>query len=771
MSSIHLPQTIRLNVMRSASAFHVKQPSLTEKIQNVSRDAFENLKVFYGCMKQNFKPTLIISILNVRVGFSFKILPVKYRIFIAATLSLITNLFFSVILYAKTPARVKPQGDHSLAFTKSLFSQADIEAIKDNFSQRLEAISANIDTVSFKESLTALKHSTQTIKDELYDIVRTNGLRVLGSDCKVAFRAFFSENFTTFCEAEVAKATIELHIKTNLEHTLLRFLNPQINKATLSKPLPVKAADKDVPDSVSFDTLFTFFDAIDWNNPASPHYISKYSQPEAVNLYTFQLRNGIQAALDKVHARTPTPVTPPAGTKEFNKWFDDIEFQLRACIWHIQKQEMEVNELMAGRSYEEVDEETQKAYKHLCENKGRLAFQIAVSGHYCAKRTKDETAQMYKQFYPFVTIDDANTLSLDELLVKYLAQLRLNTANAEIYKFRPDPHDNSVNVHFQGAYMESLGTDFNIPDETNQTENYTKFDEASINRYAQSYAESYTPEAMIQEIQKQYKEKKAQGFREKVQQWLEDKSEGWNHDKYNRIYVNVQGEINDKLEELEDVSIKEHPDSNFFISLLKAAKPQTQIVIDEESDAKISLTDFVLRVKNHEASFDKLLNELFSLEELQHAILAEANKGPKKHLALVKLEMKQRIKALKCENALVDLAEALLKKDHALEGQALNALSDALTTTHKVSAVRKIVLAQGLSGVDCTLYDKIDDFAASLKAAVRNLQKADYLQERLGDQSEANDDEAEINIDAEVVKELLVHYEHLHDEPEIDDWF
>jgi hypothetical protein len=732
--------------------------SLSIKVYNVALQIFEHSKDFLKCSRKTLKTTLWISPLNIRVGFSFNLAPINYRIAISAILITITNLFLAAIEFAKLPKKINTKNDEQIFdFLKAVIAP-EIEEIKQAFQAKLDSLIH--EEISPELILEKISYESRNLKNDLAKLARSQSLRVLEKESPSAFNRLWMEEFETFCNEKTQEALVNFHLLTEYEYSLLKFLDKDIIKEKVLAPLPEEAKDKIVSKDITYDTIFTWLDQINWDNKDSLNYISPLYDPERGRIYSGQLKGRIEEALNKVKNKTPAPGAPPSGTKEFTIFYERLEYKIKSYIQRLLedeaklKEKIDVNKYKSKDDLADLDPETRRELCFLCENKARFCCQIAIAGPYCPVRLNNEVSQLWTELFGSMSADDEQ-LPLEESIKKIFGYARLKIAKEEI-AFLGD------NTHTYGAYMQSIGQAFNIPGAKDEIEHMKRFDQDTQNIRAQEFCDKYTSDYLIEELRNYYKEEKRQSFREKIQQFLQENMDNYNQDKYTTLFETIQRSIKEKLEELEDLKIDAHSATNLFIQILNGVDPLQQVTLDEENGKQSSVAEISAMFNNNDMTFEEFRSHLLSLDEVKEIIKnSEYYKDSKiKNFNYASNTWSNQLKDLNCEQALAKLAQGICNKNAQLQRVGQGALLLALTRAEKLRQIRAIIFKEGLTGVECNLVDDDTAFARSLRNAILVKQKSDYLAYCLNDFKEplelAEDTTQTVDLPESVADTLLV---------------
>jgi hypothetical protein len=726
MVVIHLPDHLTRNIILNANTYQ-KNPlkALSQKISSVAHRSLQAIKDFYGCLKQSFKITLLTSPLSLRVGYSFKTIPIKYRLIISMTLIVITNVFTATVKYFKMPKSKDVVSQKNIfELLRTMFKDKDIKDIKDHFNETTMNIAIN-ESLTPQERLRQISIATSSLKQTLLRLTSNQSLRVLNHDSKDVFITFWNEKFETFCKKATLESTNTVNILTNWESSLLKHLDPDIVKEGVMTALSKELALSDIPSSVDFKCIYTWFDQINWTDKTSPYYLVPQNDPDQwENLSPSALRSRIGQALHLVENRVAIIGAPKEKTPEFTKFYDNIELKIKACIWHLQQQEEKLNELAQGKSYADLDPSTQREFRFVCENKARLVCQIGIAGSHCPVRLKGEISQIFNQLYQTKS-DDEETSSLEDSLTKILSDLRLEIANEAIAKMDP-------NTHNYAAYMEAVGQPFNVPGAFDEIEHMIQFPQERINQLAKDFSTKYTRNAMIKKIQAHFE--KSQAFREKIIDWYKDQSAKWKVEKYNALFVAVQKRVAEELNK--DEPNPTHQASDLYLNALNQVDPQTAITLDETTDEKITLQQLANRLENNLISFEDFLTHLTSLDQISPIIQASRifMEARFKNLRVVKRTWIDQLNSLNCQSDFKDLAVAILQNKKDLKAHAEDQLNLNLTRALKIKALNAIMNEFEIAHVDYKKFEDDEAFAKSLRDALVIQQKNDYIEHIFGDQ-------------------------------------
>ncbi len=712
----HLVQKITLNANR-ASAFKVDP--LSTKVHKLALQIFENAKDFLRCFGKTTKETLWFSPLYMRIGHSFKLAPLNYRIAVSVILITITNIFLAAIKFAKLPKKVDAINEKQIFdFLKTVVATDEIEEIKRAFQEKLDSLQYEVPREDFHEQI---YYVSRNLKRALAQITRNQCLRVLGKGSESAFNRFWIEEFEVFCTQKTQEAILTFNIITDYEYSLLRFLDKAIIKEKVIAPLPEEEKDKIVSPHITYDTIYAWHDLINWEDNKSLYYMGPLFDPDGGRVYPKQVRTRVEQALGNVINKTATAGAPPKGTKEFEVFYEKLEYKIKSYIQRLLEDEAKLNEKIADQKYEDLDQQTQRELRFLCENKARFCCQIAVAGSHCPVRLNNEVSQLWTELFAAVSLDD-ELLPLEEYLKKILGYARLKIAKEEIAALNTD-------VHTYGAYMQSIGQAFNIPGSKDEIEHMRQTAQHEQNLLAAQFSVKYTPEYLIEEIQNYYKEEKRQPFREKIQQFLQENMGDFNQDEYTDLFENIQRSVNEKHEQLKDLKIDAHGATALFIQIINAVDPSQKVTLDEESGKESSIAEISVMLNNNEMTFQEFQRLLLSLEHVKDLIKQSKfyTDSQQNHFILFTRNWSHQLKDLNCEQALAKLAQGLCNKNDKLVNEGQDELSLALTNAEKTKQIRAIINEQGLTGVDCNLVEDEEAFARSLRNAILVKQKSDYL--------------------------------------------
>lgn len=735
MAIINIPNDLAQQLARNANrAIAPAHLNVSEIVKSLGKKTIQEIGSFYTCCKKTFKTNVIISPLNLRIGFSFKNIPLRYRCIISLTLIAITNLFLATFKYFSLPKHVNPISEaENDQFIQAIFKDEQIQEIKRLFLSQLDDVLVDMYTPS-SDKPEVINSISVALKDQLYQIVNNHSLRILKRETKQAFNRFWSQNFANDCKIATQNTLNIFHETTEWQYSNLRFLDASISKAKVLEPL-TKMQQIEIPSSVSFDTIHTWLEQINWNDNKSPYYMGPQSDPDdpGVNLRPNELKRRIQDALDIVASRRQTAGAPPANTPEFTKFYDKLEYKIKACIWKLQMQQNDLEEKTGGADYSDLDEDTQREYRYICENKARLACQIAIAGTHCPVRLSNEMSQVYAQLFSLSSESEEDML-LEEVIKKLLANLRLKVAYEKI-SLQPQ------NVHYFAAYMQSIGQAFNIPGSEDEIEHMTRFNEEQIKNYSQEFSASYTAELIVKELQEHYK--KSSAFREKVQEYIKDQAFSYEEAEYDDLFLDLQDQINKKLEDIKNTNDNiSNPSIDLFYAILnsKIVSKDTAIeMIEDLKESNISLEDFFKSILSTDAA-KKIFTD------------SDFFKTKPSHLAIARQNWFNELENLDCKDVLKNYIISYFNAQES--GQNLrklkNDIQQKIKQRNKVQEIKKITSEKGLTGLDFSCLDNDEEFSKSLESAINVKQKSDYLEYILGEDGQ--------ELPQDTCEELLRHY-------------
>ena len=745
MAIINIPnalaQQIAQNANRALAPAHL---NLSEKVKSLGVKTIQELGSFYKCCKQTFKTNVYCSPLSLRVGFSFRAIPLRYRLIISLTLIAITHLFLATFKYFRLPKHVNPTSEaENDQFIQSVFKDEQIQEIKRLFQSQLDDVLVDMYTPNEDKS-EVINSMSGALKDQLYQIVNNHSLRILKRETKHAFDRFWSQNFANECKIATQNTLNIFHETTDWEYSYLRFLDESISKAKVLEPL-TKMQQIEIPASVSFETIYTWLEQINWIDKNSPYYMGPQFDPDnpGINLRPNDLNRRIQDALDIVASRRATAGAPPSNTPEFTKFYDKLEYKIKACICKLQKQQNELEEKMGGADYQDLDEDTQRAYRYLCENKARLVCQIAIAGTHCPVRLSNEMSQVYAQLFS-LSSETEEDMSLEAVVKKLLANLRLKVAYEKI-NLLPQ------NVHNFAAYMQSIGQAFNVPGSEDEIEHMTRFSEDHLKDYAKGFCESYTPELIVKELQEHYKNNSA--FREKVQEYIKDQASSFDQEEYDDLFFALQVEINKKLDEIKNTNnLLSHPSTDLFYAILKTISKNTAIEMFDKTMTTVQ--ELIEDLKKNNISYEDFLKSILSTDAAKHTLTDSSiyKNTPQKNLVIARHEWFRELENLDCKEFLEKYIISCFDQNES--GQNLrklkNDIQQKIMQLNKVKEIEKITSKQGLTNIDFSCLDNDEAFSASLESAINVKQKSDYLEYILGEEGQ--------ELPQDTCEELLRHY-------------
>ena len=451
--------------------------------------------------------------------------------------------------------------------------------------------------------------------------------------------------------------------------------------------------------------------------------MGRQRSPDGGEINQGNLRGLIQIALERVTKRAAEIGAPPEGSRELGIFYEKLEYKIKSYMQKLLEDEAKLNEKIAGQSYEDLDESTKRELRFLCETKARFCIQLGISGPYCAARLNNEVSQLWGELFAAVSSED-ELLSLEDYLKKLFGLARLKIAKEEIPLI-------GHNTHIFGAYMESLGADFNIPGAKNEIEHENKFPKEVKERLAQQFAAKYNSAHLLEEIQNFYKEPTHQAFREKIQTWLQENVGEWNQAAYDQVFAGLMVSIATKLQELDGSIVAHHPVTDLFLDILGAIDPKVTLVLD--NGEAVSLATLSLRLHQKAITLDEFNRYVLNCEIAKTKISTSAFMQPDKNLTVAKRVFLRELNRLGCDSALEKLVISQVSNDRALEQQASQELQEVLTQNNRISEIQKLIAADQLAGVDCNRFEDKAAFERSLKAAILNKQKSDYLESCLGD--------------------------------------
>ncbi len=302
-----------------------------------------------------------------------------------------------------------------------------------------------------------------------------------------------------------------------------------------SKELAINVSD--VPAETTIDNLWGMFNKINFDNKSRLGYMAPNSRKEGDTIYTVEeLKKGLETFTNHVKGRIPFLGTPRAyDTPRLMAFYKQIEDAIRFSI-HKLDQKLKEFQQTNGTDPASYNEEQQKAYKNILEDRARIAIDMAIAGKHCGARYMGEAMSTYFSFES----KEIEGGTLQGSLFEILAQKRSKIAQDQVQKYLGN------DTHALSKYMSNLGPLLGLPGTNNVIE--TLDQSLDFNLFLGRFFAEYTVDAIIETVQA--KIQKSGVLREKIIDWLKDQVGDWKKD------ANAAQEIISKIQPIIDKKVE-----------------------------------------------------------------------------------------------------------------------------------------------------------------------------------------------------------------------
>ena len=434
-----------------------------------------------------------------------------------------------------------------------------------------------------------------------------------------------------------------------------------------------------VPETVEVKDLLKMFAKANFTDPSRPGYVNPDNDVAT-------LRQNLETFVSYVTNRTPFLGTPPSSNIPLLlQFYEHIE---NACRFSIHKVNEDLSVFLRnnGHDFAAYDEEQQKKYKDLLENRTRVALDLAIAGGACGARFMGEATTVYFNCKGEESLQQQGTL--ESCLIEILADKRKQIALAQVEKL------GRSETHYYSRYMENMGKLLGIPGTSNMVEHLlTRFD---LPRHLDSFFKEYTVDCILEALNE--KIKKSGDFRSLIFDWIKAQAKDWAVEKYS-------AEAQEKEKAIHEIVSKEIAtpsvlnDFNDFIDLIRTIEKLPQA-----------------------ANWEELLSGVFSLDQIQEEIPGKNKAEKARYKSNIKFLLGSESLGKECTDHLY----AYIVQKGDLD---LTPFFDRMIFNEKISEMRKVIptltreqgekLLQNPTTIsnfisDVTTQDRENDFLAEL---------------------------------------------------------